>query len=295
VPEGEKQSKGRAIQNMVQLVQGDKVKAIMNVKNLEDREFVEGHNIVLCTRKGVIKKTALADFSRPRATGVNAITILEGDELLTARLTDGNSEIMMAVKSGRAIRFPEEKVRATGRGAIGVGGIEVDNATDEVIGMICVQRNETAKTVLVVSEKGFGKRTRVDEYRITNRGGKGVKTINITEKTGSLVGILDVEESEDLLITCKSGIILRTSVKNIKEAGRATQGVKLIRLDESDEIAAITKLDEQEEEPEINDAADEDIIAGTGGSTAESNNNEEGENKEDGDGNSGNNDENATV
>lgn len=297
VPDGEKQSKGRAIQNMVQLVQGDKVKAIMNVKNLEDKEFVEGHNIVLCTRKGVIKKTALADFSRPRATGVNAITILEGDELLTARLTDGSSEIMMAVKSGRAIRFPEEKVRATGRGAIGVGGIEVDNAKDEVIGMICVQRNETAKTVLVVSEKGFGKRTRVDEYRITNRGGKGVKTINVTEKTGSLVGILDVEESEDLLITCKSGIILRTSVKNIKEAGRATQGVKLIRLDEGDEIAAITKLNEQEEEPEINDAADDDIIITEAGSNiVENNNNEEGENKEGSDSNSENDkDENATV
>ncbi|MGN6354506.1 MAG: DNA gyrase subunit A [Parafilimonas sp.] len=297
VPDGEKQSKGRAIQNMVQLVQGDKVRAIMNVKNLEDREFVEGHNIVLCTRKGVIKKTALADFSRPRATGVNAITILEGDELLTARLTDGSSEIMMAVKSGRAIRFPEEKVRATGRGAIGVGGIEVDNAKDEVIGMICVQRNETAKTVLVVSEKGFGKRTRIDEYRITNRGGKGVKTINVTEKTGSLVGILDVEESEDLLITCKSGIILRTSVKNIKEAGRATQGVKLIRLDEGDEIAAITKLNEQEEEPEINDAADDDIIITEAGSDIiENDNNEEGENKEGSDNNSENDkDENATV
>ena len=177
---------------MVQLVPGDKVKAIMNVKNLEDKEFVESHNIVLCTRKGVIKKTVLADFSRPRATGVNAINILEGDELLDARLTNGNCEIMMAVKSGRAIRFPEEKVRATGRGAIGVGGIEVDNTNDEVIGMICVEKNDTSKTVLVVSEKGFGKRTRVDEYRITNRGGKGVKTINVTEKTGSLVGILDV-------------------------------------------------------------------------------------------------------
>lgn len=248
VPEGEKQSKGRAIQNMVQLVPGDKVKAIMNVKKLDDKEFVESHNIVLCTKKGVIKKTTLADFSRPRATGVNAITILEGDELLDARLTDGNSEIMMAVKSGRAIRFPEEKVRATGRGAIGVGGIDVDDEKDEVIGMICVERNETSKTVLVVSEKGFGKRTPVNEYRITNRGGKGVKTINITEKTGSLIGILDVEEKEDLLITCKSGIILRTSVASIKEAGRATQGVKLIRLDENDEIAGISKLDEQEEE-----------------------------------------------
>jgi DNA gyrase subunit A len=247
VPEGEKQGKGRAIQNMVQLVPGDKVKAIMNVKNLEDKDFVESHNIVLCTRKGVIKKTALADFSRPRATGVNAITILEGDELLDARLTNGNCEIMMAVKSGRAIRFSEDKVRPTGRGAIGVGGIEVDDANDEVIGMICVEKNESDKTVLVVSEKGFGKRTKVDEYRITNRGGKGVKTINVTEKTGRLVGILDVHEKEDLLITCKSGIILRTPVSNIKEAGRATQGVILIRLDDGDEIAAISKLDEEDD------------------------------------------------
>ena len=255
VPEGEKQGKGRAIQNMVQLVPGDKVKAIMNVKNLEDKEFVESHNIVLCTRKGVIKKTVLADFSRPRATGVNAINILEGDELLDARLTNGNCEIMMAVKCGWAIRFPEDKVRPTGRGAIGVGGIEVDDAKDEVIGMICVEKNDTSKTVLVVSEKGFGKRTKVDEYRITNRGGKGVKTINVTEKTGSLVGILDVHEKEDLLITCKSGIILRTSTSNIKEAGRATQGVILIRLDEGDEIAAISKLDKEEDEPEINEGA----------------------------------------
>jgi DNA gyrase subunit A len=248
VPEGEKQSKGRAIQNMVQLVPGDKVKAIMNVKNLEDKDFVESHNIVLCTKKGVIKKTALTDFSRPRATGVNAITILEGDELLDARLTNGNCEIMMAVKSGRAIRFPEDKVRPTGRGAIGVSGIEVDGENDEVIGMICVERNEINKTVLVVSEKGFGKRTKIDEYRITNRGGKGVKTINVTEKTGPLVGTLDVHEKEDLLITCKSGIILRTSVSNIKEAGRATQGVILIRLDDGDEIAAISKLDEDDSE-----------------------------------------------
>jgi len=266
VPEGEKQSKGRAIQNMVQLVPGDKVKAIMNVKNLEDKDFVGAHNIVLCTRKGVIKKTTLADFSRPRATGVNAITILEGDELLDARLTNGNCEIMMAVKSGRAIRFPEEKVRPTGRGAIGVTGIEVDAANDEVIGMICVEKNDTSKTVLVVSEKGFGKRTKVDEYRVTNRGGKGVKTINITEKTGSLVGILDVHEKEDLLITCKSGIILRTSTSNIKEAGRATQGVILIRLDDGDEIAAMSKLDEEEEESEnngndaVNDEAADPIV-----------------------------------
>ncbi len=249
IPEGEKQGKGRAIQNMVQLVPDDKIKAIINVKNLDDKDFVTNHNIVLCTKRGVIKKTLLEDFSRPRATGVNAINILEGDELLEAMLTDGNCEIMMAVKSGRAIRFPESKVRATGRGAIGVAGIEVDDKNDEVIGMICVAMGES-KTVLVVSEKGFGKRTQIDEYRVTNRGGKGVKTINVTEKTGTLVGILAVQENEDLLITCKSGIILRTSVLNIKESGRATQGVILIRLDEGDEIAAISKMDEAEKTEE---------------------------------------------
>ena len=246
IPEGEKQGKGRAIQNLIQIPQDDKVKAIINVKNFEDKEYNESHYIILCTKKGIIKKTYLEDFSRPRANGVNAITIVEGDELIEARLTDGNSEIMMAVKSGRAIRFPENKVRATGRGAIGVGGIEVDDEKDEVIGMICVNKGETEKTVLVVSEKGFGKRTSVDEYRITNRGGKGVKTINITEKTGTLVGILDVSEKEDLIITCKSGITLRTPISNIKEAGRATQGVILIRIDNGDAIAAVSKIAEQE-------------------------------------------------
>ncbi len=188
----------------------------------------------------------MEDFSRPRQTGVNAITILEGDQLLEAKLTDGNCEIMMAVKTGRAIRFPEEKVRPTGRGAIGVSGIEVDNDSDEVVGMICVNPKTPDRTVLVVSEKGFGKRTPVDEYRITNRGGKGVKTINVTEKTGRLVGILDVTEKEDLMITCKSGVTIRMKVGDISEQGRATQGVKLIRLDEGDEIAAITKLEVHE-------------------------------------------------
>ena len=246
IPEGEKTSKGRAIQNLVQLAPDDKVRAILDVKDLKDLEFVNTHNIVLCTKKGVIKKTALEEFSRPRQTGVNAISIVEGDELLEARMTDGHSEIMMAVKSGRAIRFSEEKVRSTGRGAIGVAGIEVDEAGDEVVGMICVKPTEDAsRTVLVLSEKGFGKRTPVSEYRYTNRGGKGVKTINVTEKTGSLVGIVDVAEAEDVMITCKSGVTIRMPVSGISEQGRATQGVKLIRLDEGDEIAAITRLDDQ--------------------------------------------------
>ncbi|MBX9780198.1 MAG: DNA gyrase subunit A [Chitinophagaceae bacterium] len=248
IPEGEKQSKGRAIQNLIQLPGDDKVKAIIDVKKLDDKDFVQEHYIVLCTKKGIIKKTSLEDFSRPRATGVNAITIIEGDELLEARMTNGKSEIMMAVKSGRAIRFQEEKVRATGRGAIGVAGIEVDDEKDEVVGMICVNKEDTERTILVVSEKGFGKRTAIDEYRITNRGGKGVKTINVTEKTGSLVGILYVKEVEDLIITCRSGITIRTGIQDIREAGRATQGVKLIKLDDTDEIAAISQIEEQTED-----------------------------------------------
>ncbi|MGE9313372.1 DNA gyrase subunit A [Niabella sp. CJ426] len=259
IPEGEKTGKGRAIQNLMQLPPDDKIRAIIDIKDLKDEEFVKGHNILLCTKKGIIKKTSLSDFSRPRQTGVNAITIVEGDQLLEAKLTDGTSEIMLAVKSGRAIRFSEEKVRATGRGAIGVGGIEVDDEKDEVIGMICVPTNaEIVPGVLVVSEKGFGKRTAVDEYRFTNRGGKGVKTINITEKTGNLVGLLDVFENQDLLITCKSGITIRMPVSGISELGRAAQGVKLIRIDEGDEIAAITKVDEQEIDDEV-EIADEGV------------------------------------
>ncbi|MFI5124081.1 MAG: DNA gyrase subunit A [Chitinophagales bacterium] len=254
IPEGDKVSKGRAVQNLIQIPPDDKIKAIIDVKDIKDTEFLNKHFIVLCTKRGTIKKTMLEDFSRPRQNGVNAITILENDHLLDARLTDGNCEIMMAVKSGRAIRFPEGKVRPTGRGAIGVAGIEVDDQSDEVIGMICVNKDDKSRTVLVVSENGYGKRTPVEEYRVTNRGGKGVKTINVTEKTGKLVGILDVMEKEDLMITCKSGITIRMPVNGISELGRATQGVKLIRLDEGDGIAAITQLDEDstvEENPEI--------------------------------------------
>ncbi|MGB8193477.1 MAG: DNA gyrase subunit A [Chitinophagaceae bacterium] len=251
IPEGDKTSKGRAIQNLVQLPPDDKVRAIIDVKDLQDKAFVSTHNIVLCTKKGIIKKTLLEDFSRPRQTGVNAITILEGDELLEAKLTDGQCEIMMAVKSGRAIRFPEDRVRPTGRGAIGVAGIEVEDNQDEVVGMICVNKDDRSRTVLVVSQKGFGKRTPVDEYRITNRGGKGVKTISVTDKTGALVGILDVHQKEDLMITCRSGVTIRMPVAGISEQGRATQGVKLIRLDGNDEIAAITDLDEHEETVQV--------------------------------------------
>ena len=260
IPEGDKTSKGRAIQNLIQIPQDDKVRAIIDVKSLEDKEFVEKHFIMLCTKKGIVKKTDLKDFSRPRQTGVNAITILEGDQLLDARLTDGESEIMLAVRSGRAIRFPEDKVRSTGRGSIGVAGIEVDDENDSVIGMVAISKTDKSKTILVVSEKGYGKRTPLDDaetgeanYRITNRGGKGVKTINVTEKTGALVGLLDVTEKEDLMITCVSGITIRMSVASVSEQGRNTQGVKLIRVDDGDEIAAITKLDEQEDKDELDE------------------------------------------
>ncbi len=273
IPEGDKTSKGRAIQNMIQIPPDDKVRAIIDVNDLGDKEYLNNKYILLCTKRGMIKKTDLEDFSRPRQTGINAIHIQEGDQLLQARLTDGNSEILMAVKSGRAIRFPEDKVRSTGRGGMGVYGIEVDDEKDEVVGMVCVNREDKSRTILVVSEKGFGKRTALDDaesgeanYRVTNRGGKGVKTLNVTEKTGSLVGLLDVSEKEDLMITCTSGITIRIGVSGISEQGRATQGVKLIRIDEGDAIAAITSLTEMQEEsakeesenPETDQAAPEE-------------------------------------
>ena len=261
IPEGEKSGKGRAIQNLITLPSDDKIRAIIDIKDLGDTEFINNHYIVLCTRNGIIKKTLLEEFSRPRQNGVNAITINEGDQLLEAKLTNGNSEIMMAIKSGRAIRFPENTVRDTGRGAIGVRGIEVDNEKDEVVGMICVDKEDKTRTVLVVSEKGYGKRTDIEEYRITNRGGKGVKTISVTDKTGPLIAILDVTEQNDLMITCKSGITIRMAVGDIREAGRATQGVRLIRMDDSDEIAAVARLDEEEEVV----AAIEEAIEGTEG------------------------------
>jgi len=268
IPEGDKTSKGRALQNMIQIPPDDKVRAIIDVKNFDDEEYVNNHYIVLCTKQGIINKSRLKDFSRPRQNGINAITIKEGDQLLEAKLTDGNCEIMMAVKSGRAIRFPEAKVRPTGRGGIGVGGIDVDDATDEVVGMVCVNVEDKTKTVLVVSANGYGKRTFLDDpetgeanYRITNRGGKGVKTISVTAKTGSLVGLLAVTEAEDLMITCVSGVTIRMAVNKISEQGRATQGVKLIKVDEGDEIAAITQLDEKEEGTVLLDEEGNPIVA----------------------------------
>ena len=272
IPEGDKTSKGRALQNMIQIPPDDKVRAIIDVKNFDEEAYVNNHYIVLCTKQGIINKSRLKDFSRPRLNGINAITIKDGDQLLEAKLTDGNCEIMMAVKSGRAIRFPEQKVRPTGRGGIGVSGIDVDDEKDEVVGMICVNKDDKSKTVLVVSANGYGKRTFLDDpetgepnYRITNRGGKGVKTISVTAKTGSLVGLLAVSEVEDLMITCVSGVTIRMPVNQISEQGRATQGVKLIKVDEGDEIAAITQLDEKEvEDAVLSDEAGKVIVADAG-------------------------------
>ncbi len=261
IPEMDRNAKGRAIQNMLQLPADDKIKTVIDVKDLDNESYIDQHNIILCTKKGIIKKTSLKEFSRPRSSGVNAITIQEGDELLNVALTNGSSYILMGVKSGRAICFEETKVRNTGRGAIGVFGIELDDENDETIGMICVHKEDKNKQILVVSEKGLGKRTpffEIDEetkeevttYRVTNRGGKGVKTINITEKTGSLVGLVAIEEQEDLMISCKSGITIRMKVSSIREAGRATQGVKLINIEENDQIAAIARIAEQEDDEE---------------------------------------------
>ncbi|RLD45602.1 MAG: DNA gyrase subunit A [Bacteroidetes bacterium] len=241
IPEGAKTSKGRAIQNLIHIPVDDKVKAIINTKDLKDEDYINAHYIMLATKKGVIKKTSLEAYSRPRQNGINAITIREGDTLLEARLTDGNNEVILAKKSGRAIRFNEEKVRSMGRNAAGVRGVTLADNKDEVIGMICLESNEYS--VLVVSEKGYGKRSDVDDYRITNRGGKGVKTLNITEKTGSLIAIKHVTDKDDLMIINKSGIAIRMAVEDMRVMGRATQGVRLIKLNEGDEIAAVAKIE----------------------------------------------------
>jgi DNA gyrase subunit A len=249
VPEGSRTSRGRALQNIINIPKDEKIKAYILVKNLKDQEYLENNFIIMCTKKGTIKKTSLEAYSRPRANGINAININEGDQLLEACLTSGTSEIVMALRSGRAIRFNESTVRPMGRTATGVRGITLGSETDEVIGMISVDDPET--TVLVVSEKGYGKRTDIEDYRVTNRGGKGVKTISVTEKTGSLVAVKGVNDTEDLMIINKSGIVIRISVEQLRVMGRATQGVRLINLKGDDEIASITKVDREEEEEEI--------------------------------------------
>ena len=250
IPEGTRQSKGRAIQNLINLPQDDKVLAFINVLNLKDEEYINNHFIVMCTKQGIIKKTSLEAYSRPRVNGINAITVREGDTLLEAKLTNGEQDIMLAVKSGKAIRFPESKVRGMGRNASGVRAITVDSETDEVVGMIVVKEGD-GFDVMVVSEQGYGKRSALEDYRITNRGGKGVKTITVTDKTGELVSLKAVTDEDDLMIITKKGTMIRMGVDTLRVMGRATQGVRLITLRKGDEIASIAKVpasDEEEDE-----------------------------------------------
>ena len=264
IPEGTRSSKGRAIQNVIQIEPGDKVRAYINVKNLGDKEFVENNYLVMCTKRGVIKKTTLEDYSRPRTNGVKAIVIREDDQLLEVKLTSGNAEIMIAAREGRAIRFNESTVRPMGRVSTGVRAISIEDS-DEVIGMIAIEP-ESKQDVLVLSENGFGKRTDLDEYRITNRGGKGVKTINVTEKTGKLISIQAVTDDNDLMIINRSGLTIRTSADQIRVAGRATQGVKVINLRDGDSIASVTAVPKTEEAEEIPAA---EVVTEDGAATAE--------------------------
>ena len=256
IPEGSKTSKGRAIQNLINIEPDDKVMAFICTQDLKDEEYVNSRYVIMATKKGQVKKTPLEQYSRPRTNGINAITIKEGDELLEAKLTTGDSQVMLAVKSGKAIRFEEEKTRPMGRNASGVRGIRLADDADEVVGMIAI--NDTASEILVVSENGYGKRSSIEDYRITNRGGKGVKTISLTDKTGKLVAIKNVVDSDDLMIINKSGIAIRMAVDSLRVMGRATQGVRLIKVREDDSIAAVAKV-MREDDPELDESLqDED-------------------------------------
>ena len=257
IPEGSKTSKGRAIQNLINIEQDDKVKAFICTKDLKDEDYINNHYVIMATKKGQVKKTSLEQYSRPRVNGINAITIKEEDELLEAKLTDGNSQVMLALKSGKAIRFEEAKTRPMGRNASGVRGIRLQHDKDEVIGMVSV--NDMESNILVVSSNGYGKRSKLEDYRITNRGGKGVKTISITEKTGDLVAIKNVDDSNGLMIINKSGIAIRMAVEDLRVMGRATQGVKLINIKDGDSIAAVAKVihEKDDEEQEIESSESE--------------------------------------
>ena len=250
IPEGRRTSKGRAIQNLINIEQDDKVKAFICTKDLKDEDYINQHYVIMATKKGQVKKTSLEKYSRPRINGINAITIKEGDELLVAKLTNGESQVMMALKSGKAIRFEEVKTRPMGRSASGVRGIRLQHDKDEVIGMVSV--NDMESNILVVSSNGYGKRSKLEDYRVTNRGGKGVKTISITDKTGSLVSIKNVNDTNGLMTINKSGIAIRMAVKDLRVMGRATQGVKLINIKKGDSIAAVAKVmhEEQDEQEE---------------------------------------------
>jgi len=248
IPEGTKQSKGRAIQNLINIESDDKVLTYINVTDLKDEAYINSNFIIMCTEKGVIKKTTLEAYSRPRVNGINAITVREGDKLLEAKLTSGKDEIIMALRSGKAIRFNESTTRPMGRNASGVRGIRLAHEQDAVIGMITI--DDDAKNVLVVSENGYGKRSNIEDYRITNRGGKGVKTLNVTEKTGNLIAIKDVTDNDDLMIINKSGLVIRLAIDSLRVMGRATQGVRLINLKGNDQIAAVAKVEKTEDEDE---------------------------------------------
>jgi DNA gyrase subunit A len=246
IPEGNRTSKGKAIVNLINLPSDDKVRAFINTKDLKDEEYVNSHYVVLCTTKGIIKKTTLEAYSRPRANGIHAIGVRDGDRLLEARLTNGSNEIIMAVRSGKAIRFPEAKVRPMGRGASGVRAMALDTENDEVVGMVCAESEQDS--ILVVSENGYGKRTLVEDYRITNRGGKGVKTLNVTDKTGDVISVKDITDEDDLMITTKRGIMIRMAAADLRVMGRATQGVRLINLKSGESIASVAKVPASEPE-----------------------------------------------
>ena len=258
IPEGSKTSKGRAIQNLINIEQDDKVEAFICTQDLKDQDYINNHYVIMATRKGQVKKTSLEQYSRPRTNGINAINI-RGDVLLEAKLTTGNSHVMLAVKSGKAIRFEESKTRPMGRGASGVRGITLNNDNDEVVGMVAL--NDMDANILVVSENGYGKRSSLDDYRVTNRGGKGVKTISVTEKTGKLVAIKNVNDQDDLMIINKSGIAIRMEVSGLRVMGRATQGVKLINLKADDRIAAVAKV--MKDDDKIEDINDLEVNDGT--------------------------------
>ncbi|MCT8340196.1 DNA gyrase subunit A [Flavobacteriaceae bacterium TK19130] len=274
IPEGSRTSKGRAIQNLINIEPDDKLKAFICTQDLKDEEYINSRYVIMATKKGQVKKTSLEQYSRPRTNGINAITIKDGDELLEAKLTTGDSQVMLAVRSGKAIRFEEEKTRPMGRNASGVRGIKLDNDDDEVVGMVAI--NDDESDILVVSEGGYGKRSTLDDYRITNRGGKGVKTLNITEKTGKLVAIKNVTDQDDLMIINKSGIAIRMAVEDLRVMGRATQGVRLIKVRDNDAIAAVAKVKHDEDDIEEGDEVENTEL----GTTLDNNGAEQTENNE---------------
>ena len=274
IPEGSRSSKGRALQNVIQIEPDDKIRAYINVRRLDDKEYVDNNYIIMCTKAGIVKKTRLEAYSRPRQNGVNAITIKDGDELIEAKLTTGNSEVLIAAKDGKAIRFNEQAVRPIGRTGAGVKGITIEDG-DEVIGMVCVEP-DTKEDILVVSENGYGKRTDLDDYRITNRGGKGVKTLQITEKTGKLIAIKSVTDANDLMIINRSGLTIRIPVGDIRLSGRATQGVKVINLRDGDSIASVIPVPKSDEEEPAGETGTTEEQAGTGESVSVDNASQDG-------------------